>query len=102
MNGKNTQFNFSNLIFSVKNVILLHSCREKSKDLFRVFIQMCTKNIQRLEEGLETTKCSFWTWSDPSGREYNNICRFHREDVSLEYNGGTISGPEGCYALWNC
>ena len=60
------------------------------------------KNIQRLEEGLETTKCSFWTWSDPSGREYNNICRFHREDVSLEYNGGTISGPEGCYALWNC
>ena len=63
---------------------------------------LCTRNIQRLEEGLKTTKCSYWTWSDPSNREYNNVCRFHREDITLRHNGGTISGPTGCHALWNC
>ena len=63
---------------------------------------LCTKNLQKIERGLQNTECLYWTWSDPSNREYDNVCRFHGSEATSEYNGHTISGPSGCYSLSTC
>jgi len=98
-------------IFFVTSIVICVQCRQPSwnvrfqgdnlyaltTDSWQECGLLCTRNMQRTEDSIKSTTCSFWTWNDPSNREYNNVCRFHQEIYSTEYNGGAISGLTGCY-----
>ena len=63
---------------------------------------LCTKDIQRTQPNLMNTKCSFWTWTDPSARNFSNLCQLFMSEGIIEDNGVTISGASGCYSLSTC
>lgn len=63
---------------------------------------LCTRDYQRVESVLWATNCTWWTWYDPSNRNYANICRLFEYDVLHEESGQAISGQSGCYSLSTC
>ena len=63
---------------------------------------LCNRDIQRTVPGLMNLKCSFWTWIDPSARNYANICQLLTSQGNIEDNGVTISGTSECYSLSTC
>ena len=103
-------------IFFVTSILICVQCRQPSwnvgfqgdniyaltTDSWQECGLLCTRNMQRTEDSLKSTTCSFWTWNDPSNREFNNVCRFHQEVYSTEYNGGAISGQTGCFTSETC
>ena len=83
-------------IFFVTSIVICVQCRQPSwnvefqgdnlyaltTDSWQECGLLCTRNMQRTEDSIKSTTCSFWTWNDPSNREYNNVCRFHQEIYS--------------------
>ena len=107
------------LLITTTGVILLMSCMEvysgqprwnirytgesmygTSTETWEECGLLCTRNFQWVDQ--VEGECLFWTWINPSPREYSKLCRFYESEGEIEDNGATISGASGCYSLHTC